>query len=258
MQKMTFPPKRNSRAFTLIELLVVIAVIAILAALLLPALAAAKERGYRAVCASNLRQQGFALHIYAEDNGNLLPDLRYSPFTTTPPTALGLWPWDISTNFTDALIANGGSQNIFYCPSYADFNCSNTWNYAATFRILGYVYMVPGEGMNLGGKSEQPYWRTNVIGTPGQPPADAAMVVDVVLYDQASSSYTHMPEGGLVAQGINQRTTHLQPNGRTPAGANDLFEDGHVAWQPFWAMFQFPGYKGNFNNYFGADPIFIF
>jgi prepilin-type N-terminal cleavage/methylation domain-containing protein len=56
------------RAFTLIELLVVIAIIAILAALLLPALARARESGKRAVCMSNLRQWAQGLEMYASDN----------------------------------------------------------------------------------------------------------------------------------------------------------------------------------------------
>jgi len=67
---------RSPRGFTLIELLVVIAIIAILAAMLLPALAAAKERARRAHCQSNLHQIAVALAMYPGEYTDKIPRSR--------------------------------------------------------------------------------------------------------------------------------------------------------------------------------------
>jgi prepilin-type N-terminal cleavage/methylation domain-containing protein/prepilin-type processing-associated H-X9-DG protein len=71
-------------AFTLIELLVVIAIVAILAALLLPALASAREAGRKASCLSNLRQIGIAIHSYAADFEGKIPYGPKAPPFTSP------------------------------------------------------------------------------------------------------------------------------------------------------------------------------
>jgi prepilin-type N-terminal cleavage/methylation domain-containing protein len=85
------PPKekRALPAFTLIELLIVIAIIAVIAALLLPALAAAKQKAHRLACINQLRQLAAAWQMYSADNEGKLVD--NSPLGTPPSQRTNAW-----------------------------------------------------------------------------------------------------------------------------------------------------------------------
>ena len=96
--------------FTLIELLVVIAIIAVLAGLLLPALFQAKQSARSARCISNLRQIGFAFHLYVEDHQSF--PLIGSVFSTVKPEG-SKWYDDLNP-YTRQTWTN----NLYSCPGY--------------------------------------------------------------------------------------------------------------------------------------------
>jgi prepilin-type processing-associated H-X9-DG protein/prepilin-type N-terminal cleavage/methylation domain-containing protein len=234
-------PRAGSTAFTLIELLVVVAIIAILAALLLPALARAKEKAKALNCQSNLKQMGLCWHLYAVDNHDLLAPNDWIASTTGSGVVMGpSWcPDDARTSTNTGNLENGclfpynRSVGIYHCPSDYSVVQDASGQSLSQLRNRSYNMSQSVNGQpeflaGIQGLSDIPSWKKlTQIAKP--PPVQAFVFIDEnpdTLID---------PHFGNPAK----RPTTLQnwidmPADRHNLGANLCFADGHVErwrWQ---------------------------
>jgi prepilin-type N-terminal cleavage/methylation domain-containing protein len=216
--------------FTLLELLVVIAIIAVLVAMLLPALSRAQESSKRAVCASNLRQCGYALSIYP-DEYKRYPHQR-EPVTGNPygdgTTVWTLLGWYVAHEWEQVVRVGGVPQysvvssnmpgmrlRVFSCPDLGDPipnwqhqnspNGGDGWAFQMNYNFVG-----GAARWSMADLAFSPI-------RPTDPPTWLLMADTIREYP--------------VGQSPRRFSTlaHKERDGQ-PAGANHLFNDCHVQW----------------------------
>jgi prepilin-type N-terminal cleavage/methylation domain-containing protein/prepilin-type processing-associated H-X9-DG protein len=210
----------NNRAFTLIELLVVIAIIAILAAMLLPALASAKQRAWTTSCTSNLHQIGLGMRMFADDNTEFYPESGADI------------PWggtDLVTqkpSWMEQVVSYVGNTNAYNCPANVQLpqNMRGPFNY---FNGVRAAYVLTGQFGSVKSTSilfpSAQVLSGDTCGIPNQSPGEG-LGDSFDPFDADKDDYSQNCVGGP-ANGTPAELWQVHSTGQ-----NILFADGHVKW----------------------------
>lgn len=234
MSHLSRQPFCVGRGFTLVELLVVISIISILIAILLPALAAVRESARAVQCASNMRQLGFAFHMYIQDQGNESFPWWHHPEGNWPQS----WWFGLLAHYVgeaDGDISPHASyvppyDSVFYCPTHlANYNGSFHEGHSNWRHFLSYSYPRHwggevdgvrlrglGGGLNWSDPKPPPV-RLNEVHSPSQ-------VMNLIEAINFHNSHNGSSSLGLVPSFPDTFGRHGSPGEAT----NILFIDGHV------------------------------
>jgi len=227
---------QRQTGFTLIELLVVIAIIAILAALLLPALAEAKERAVKILCTSNLKQWGVAVTMYAGDNKEAFP----ANATADGASGFAWMGISLNTNFYPQYLYHNRrgtsvtrlreKQDVIYCPT-DEWHRAYESDAVNRVNLIGYQFL-PGRdndprawpNYNDQGLGEWVYRKKL-----GGPYRKAPVMLDKI---QGVGAPPNIQWVGSVAGKSFFYSNHRNSAG-VSLGGNFLYEDGSVLWRKF-------------------------
>ncbi len=236
--------QERGRGFTLIELLVVIAIIAILAAMLLPALAAAKEKAKRAQDLSNMRQLAVGVAIYADNNSDRVLSAREESPGSQSYVQNCLNPPDAAGAATVNLTVRSNIPSIWTCP-----NRPGLPQYEPGYPqwVIGYHY--------YGGIKQ---WRNPAGNFPSRSPVKLGASRPAWVLASDAIMKVNGTWGGLEpgrAFVYANIPPHRTRTSKLPKGGSQLLIDGSASWVRFEQMYFLHSWNTTTRiAYFYQDP----